>query len=551
MIVLLIDLITREELTMSKNWGVKELVLDLVSVRSDTFTKMELDISNRIYEILAEQDYWKENPELIGQYDGNDVIGRTIPWAMRKGTTKKTLILTGHMDCVEIDCYGTLKPYATNPAKLKEEMLKMDFKGDVRKDLEDDNWMFGRGVADMKGGLGVLMHQLMEATRENVNPEVNLLFVGIPDEEHQAEGIMQSIGLFEELKEKYGLSYDLLVNGEPHLKVDPTKYIYYDGSIGKMLPGIVVGGKIAHVGNILTGLNCTGVASNIARKIELNIDLMCEDFGRKATPPTVLYMKDSKNEYNVTVPEFTEIYAHIPLTKNVSCVSMYGKLKELCKEAVDESIATYNKAYDFAKEGLPREVFNYQIMTYEELDDYCKKNVPDYENWKKALMEEKIEAVNSGEELIQTGAGFEIIEKTIVISKITDPVIVIGLLPPYVPAVNNNYMPEFDRVAMIDLVADVLKEFDREIEIDPYFMCLSDNSYISCSNVEDDIEAFKNLVTPRELYDIPFERIGKLAPPSIIVGPGVKEYHTPTERVWLPDLVEIMPRIVKTIIKEF
>lgn len=532
---------------MSKEWTPKELLYALVGIQSDTFTEMELGISKWVYETIAEQDYWKEHPELCGLYDGHDVIGRMIPWGLRRGTSSKTIVLAGHTDCVEIDCYGTLKPFALDPPRLKEELKKMDVKPDVRAALEDPDWEFGRGMSDMKGGDAVILYKLFEAAREGKYPELNILYMGIPDEEHEAQGIMQASGLMRKLKEQYGLDYKLLVDPEPTAG-GKDKYVYVDGSAGKMLPGIVCKGKAAHVGNIMTGLNSTLIAANVARRIDLNVDFCNEEYGRITTPPTILYYKDSKKEYQVSVPEYTEIYAHFPMTKAVDIGEMTEKIRGICRDAADETLAVYNKAYEFIN-GTQEGNLNYtiQVMTYAELEEVCRKADPDYEEKKAALMADVTAKVSSGEELIQIGGGFKIIEKAIEWSKLTDPVIVIGLLPPYVPAVNN-HTHDCDREKWINGVADMLQEkYGIPMEIDPYYMGMSDNSYISCTNIESDVEAMRNMVTPTTLYRIPFDDIAEITVPAIIAGPAGFDYHEYTERVYMPDVEKRCPDIIETL----
>ena len=44
------------------------------------------------------------------------------------------------------------------------------------------------------------------------------------------------------------------------------------------------------------------------------------------------------------------------------------------------------------------------------------------------------------------------------------------------------------------------------------------------------------MVTPKEVYRIPLKEAEYIALPSIIIGPWGKDYHTITERVYLPDL---------------
>ena len=534
---------------MSKKWTPKELLYDLVSIQSDSFTAQEIQISRHIFELIQEQDYWKEHPDLCGLYDGGDVIGRLIPWALRRGNTDRTIILTGHMDCVEIESYGTLKPFALQPDRLKEEMLKQAYTGEVLDDLKSPDWCFGRGTADMKAGDACIICELFKYAQEGLKEDLNILFVAVHDEEHQAEGIKQAVILLKELKDRFGLDYKFLLNPEPMLRSDPNKYVYVDGSIGKMLPGIVVKGTQSHVGNIMNGLNSALLAANVAGLLDFNADFCCSEFGQSTPPPAVLYMKDSKNEYDVSLPNYTEIYAHIPLTKNKSMPEMVMKLKELCRTAAENTIEKYNRNYEAAggsKEG--RVNFKIEVMTFAELEDICRRKVADFEKKKAELFRQETDAVNSGSKLIQT-AGFDIMERVIEMANIKEPLIVIGLLPPYVPPVNNHYLKDFDRQAMIDRVAELLdKRFGMGIDIVPYTMGLSDNSYTSCTEVDQDIEAMKNMVTPKELYDIPFEDIARITVPSIICGPAGKDFHTATERVYLPDVEIKTPAVIETII---
>ena len=127
--------------------------------------------------------------------------------------------------------------------------------------------------------------------------------------------------------------------------------------------------------------------------------------------------------------------------------------------------------------------------------------------------------------------------------------IVYGLMAPYVPAVNNHYFKNFDREGMIQAVADVLEPFGITVEEVPYFMGLSDNSYISDVDATDDIEALKSMVTPKEVYRIPLKEAEYIALPSIIIGPWGKDYHTITERVYLPDLEIHTPAVVRKIME--
>lgn len=48
----------------------------------------------------------------------------------------------------------------------------------------------------------------------------------------------------------------------------------YDGSVGKLLPVVYVRGKLAHVGQVFSGLNPINLLAEIVRNTELNPDTM-------------------------------------------------------------------------------------------------------------------------------------------------------------------------------------------------------------------------------------------------------------------------------------
>lgn len=537
---------------MSKKWTPKELLLDLVSVQSDTYTTLEIDMAKHILEVIKGQDYWEENSAYCGLYDGNDRMGRLIPWALRKGTSNRCLVLSGHFDCVEIDCYGTLKEFALTPDTLKEKMKTMEWSDpDVEKDLNSEDWLFGRGTADMKGGTAVMLCQLFEVAANHINPELNLLYVGIHDEETAAEGIFQSVALFTELKDKYDFDYKLLVNGEPTSKDSPDKYTYYDGSIGKGLPFIVIKSKLVHVGNLMQGLNGSLIAANIVRRIELNTNLCSEDYGQKCVPPTVLYMKDNKKYYNVSVPLYTNLYLNTLFTNSNNALKILDSIDHICQESAAEAVETYNKAYAFMEPNHPNPNHNVRVMSLADLQAHNGESVENYQEKKDAFVKEQIEIVNRGDSLTQLATGFDIVEWEIEQSNITDPMIVYGLMAPYVPAVNNHAFQNFDREGTINIVRDELKKYGITVEVVPYFMGLSDNSYISCVDPTEDLEALQSMVTPQEVYHIPLKEAEYIALPSIICGPWGKDYHTITERVYLPDLEIHTPAVMRRLIESF
>ena len=74
------------------------------------------------------------------------------PWPPGKGP--KTVVLVHHYDVVDVEDYKTLKNLAFSPYELREALLAHVslLPEDAQQDLQEDTFLFGRGVCDMKGG---------------------------------------------------------------------------------------------------------------------------------------------------------------------------------------------------------------------------------------------------------------------------------------------------------------------------------------------------------------------------------------------------------------
>ena len=141
---------------------IERYVRKLVKIPGISNTETEKVCANYIAEELAKQPYFKENPEQTGKYLlPGDSFGRSVPWGLVKGNGKsgKTIILTGHYDVVDTEEYGNDRALAYDIEKW-EDLVKAGkalpgMPEEVKEDFLSGDWMFGRGTADMKGGLSV------------------------------------------------------------------------------------------------------------------------------------------------------------------------------------------------------------------------------------------------------------------------------------------------------------------------------------------------------------------------------------------------------------
>ena len=266
-------------------------LLEYVGTRSDTNSKEEKNIEGFFLKWFDRLDYFKENPEHCGLFEiEGDYLDRKVPWCLLKGQGDDTLVFIHHNDVVETKDYGILEDLSLKPYELEEafKITKLNLTDDMKEDLASGDWIFGRGVADMKGG-GAIQLSLIEEYSKDKNFKGNIVLLSVPDEENLSAGMRAGVHKLKELKDKYGLDYKLMLDTEPHEREDTSKATWYDGSIGKLMPVAYVRGKLAHVGYIYSGLNPINLLSEIIRKTEISPRFIEKRGNTVNPPPTWLY----------------------------------------------------------------------------------------------------------------------------------------------------------------------------------------------------------------------------------------------------------------------
>lgn len=239
---------TREEL--------RSLLINLVGFDSITGHKGEVHLIEYVEQELKALNYFKENPELV-QTDLLD-DGRKLLTALVKAQkpTKKTIILLSHIDVVGIDDYGSFKDLAFNPDELTQHFRTYheELPNDAKIDLQSsEEWLFGRGIMDMKAGSTLHLSMLERAINEQWDGNILLLLV--PDEEVNSAGMLKARETLNWLKQTEDLEYILCINSEPMFRQflqDQQKYLY-TGSLGKALPGFFVMVRNRMLVNLLMG----------------------------------------------------------------------------------------------------------------------------------------------------------------------------------------------------------------------------------------------------------------------------------------------------------
>ena len=554
---------------------IRHLTQAFVGVPTHTGTAMETAVEPFYRDWFDRTPYFRAHPDHRGFHPlPGDPLGRTVAWALvRGGDSARTAVLIHHYDTADIQDYGTLKDLAYDPAVLTGRMAdlaesrQMALPAEAAADLASGDWLFGRGVCDMKGG-GAIELALLEAYAQQEGFQGNLLMLGLPDEENLSAGMRGAVPLLHQLKARFGLEFRLLVNTEPHMRMEPGTGVLYEGSAGKVMPVVYARGASAHAGQVFNGLNPILLMAEIVKRTELNPDFLEVAGGEATLPPTWLYCKDQKDYYDISLPLAVAGYLNI-LTLEQSPRDLLDRLRAICREAfaavvqqVGESHRAYCRRAGLAPAPLPWQA---DVRTYRELEQCAEsRSGANYLAAKAARCTELKAAIDAG----RTGmaeASVALIELALAHGGITTPVVVLALAPPYYPSVSNRRMrallerdPEAATGSPFPALAHLAEDLGRYAEAawgqpyaaQDYFNGLSDLSYCIYQFDASVLEATRAAMPLwGEIYSIPFEEIQALSLPVINIGPWGKDFHKMTERVHLPDLCQRTPALIREAIR--
>lgn len=532
---------------------IKDILYQYVGIQTFTNTAGERLVEDFFTDHFGQIEYFKEHPEFWGLYPlENDALGRNVCWAMVRGNSAKTVVLVHHYDIVDIEDFKMLKPFAFSPDVLAKELAKHRemLPPDAQKDLDEDTFVFCRGGCDMKAG-GSIQYALLEAYSQLEDFEGNVIVIGVPDEENLSAGMRAADRLLAQLKEEYGLEYLMMINSEPHQRKDFSKGVFSEGTVGKMMPFVYVRGFLSHAGKVFEGLNPVSVLSEIVTRTEINMAFADAVGGEAAPPPTWLYMKDSKDRYDVSMP-LTAQGCFSVLTQKQTPAELLEKVKVTCEEGFSAVIDRMNDNYaDFCeKTGQPVKPLPWKtkVVNYGEL--YAEAEGYGGDAFRKAYAEEMQAVLRDMQEgkVHMIEGNFRLIERIYDYIEDISPRVVYGLLPPYYPNVSNIY---FDGIAPAARnMSEKLNQYTEEMYGQQYtkeyfYTGICDLSYINIDDPKKQRDSVAgSMPLFGEYYDIPFEAIKEISMAGINIGPWGKDFHKLTERVYKEDLYERTPHIL-------
>ncbi len=530
--------------------NIEKTLIRLVSCSSISGTSEEKNMAKEIHSILSEMKYYQDNPSLLTMHPiPDDPHGRFFVTAQVRGKSNKTLILLNHHDIVGTSDYGAYKELALNPHDLTKAINPSILPESARADLLSGEWLFGRGVMDMKCGISLQLNLLEELSSRADSLPGHILFLSVPDEENNSAGMLAAVPFLVRLMDEESLTYTALINSEPSSFNDDGSYNVYIGAIGKLLPMFYCVGKETHASDPFGGLNANLLAAEIERKMEVNADLADIADGEFSMPPTNLKSKDSKELYNVSTPTSAVSYYNV-FTLTRSPKDVMELLLSVAHDAFDNAIQKMkNEASRFAAKADSKEhVINWipKVHTFSELYEMAlqahgekfRLHINDYMNtWKvHTTIDEREFAL-------------KVVSEVHRFCPDRDPMVIVAFAPPYYPHIRNKGERDIEKnlLSVVNLLSEYAQnKFNFPFRLNRFHKGISDMSYTGLQDAEDVIKMLKpNMPTWGYRYSLPLKDLARLNIPVFNIGPFGKDAHKFTERLHTRFSYEIAPIFLK------
>lgn len=537
-----------------------EILTALTSMKSLTGSAAECAPARWFVEFFRAMPYFQKHPEDTGAYAiPDDPFGRSVPYALLRGKREDTVVLSGHFDVVPAEEYGAAEEYAFRPGTGELEARLRDFPltEEQRRDLESGEWLWGRGVADMQGGLAVhaALFEAFAKQAEAGELEGSILFVPVPDEESYSAGMRGAAEVLRTLRRRYGLRYKLLIDPEPTREVDGA-LLFSLGSVGKVMPAILVQTKKAHAGRCYEGFSALSVLADIYLRTNGSLEFSDVYADEATVPPTWAQLRDRKHGYDVSIPHRAGGYFTV-LSFSSTPEDIERKLRRICAEAFAAQVDKLDREYqEFKKRSRAerREHICYEpcVMSFHELCELLRERDREgFEAFYAAAYARAADAVHRGG-AAYPDATLDLMEEVLNYSGIQYPVTLIGFAPPYYPPVHSDHVggKEGYGSKALRFVAELSERaYGRPVVSENYFMGISDLSYGAVTAPFDYESLSANMPLWGGAYRIDFGAVEENAVPSVIYGPVGKEYHTFAERVNKHSLYHVIPATTRALIE--
>ena len=539
---------------------IEEITIMLTQELSVVETAGELDVVNKVYDILSQLDYYKKNTKDLMYIDvPNDKLGRkSIICILRgkKSKSNKAVILNGHLDTVGISDYGALSHLANKPYELTKKFKEIahTLPKEAQADLATGDYLFGRGIFDMKAGNAINIGLIEAIANDLENFEGNIVYAGVCDEEANSSGMLSVVPELVKIRNENNFNYLGFIDTDymtSHYEGDENKYVYV-GSVGKLMPSFFIVGKETHVGEAFNGLDSNQIAASITNLINMNVDFCDVVDGEATLPPITLRMRDLKPEYSVQTAQTTSLffnYATHSSTPDEVMAKMLNAAGEAFGSTVDHLNTQYKKYCQLANRPYQPLPWKARTISYSELYQKVKSEMGEQLDGLIARFSEE-----TLKDTTIDARDFALKQVEFVHQQWSDrePVVIVYFSPPYYPHIHVKGENEIEK-NIIQAVKHAVDEIDADYKIvyKKFFPYIADLSYAAAPSDPTAIAALKSNTPGFGVkYDLPLAEMADLNLPVLNIGPFGKDAHQFTERLEKNYSFEIAPELVyKTIDK--
>ena len=540
---------------------VKNLTKRLVSIPSIVREPYgETNCAKEIYSYYENLPYFQQNKHQIKMFQTrDDFVLRHCTYAYVKGTkgnSNKTVILIGHIDTVGVDDYQNYKEYAFKCDELPEILKTMNVSEEVMKDIDSNEYMFGRGVLDMKSGVAGHMFLIAYFSAHPEELDGNLIAIAECDEEDNSYGIISALYELEKLKEKENFEYIACINADyttDYYPDDPNYYVYL-GCVGKLLPSAYAVGKETHVGQPFGGFDPNLLLAELTRNISLNTELCDRAHGEVTVPPISLKQSDFKVGYTVQTALAAYAYYNY-FTYSVSPVEVMKKTKDIALLSFDNIVKHLNKEYEQYCNMLNADYselpYKTRVYTWEEM--YMELETMHGSKFTKYIADFAATLNKKQPELDLRLFSVKVIEEAWRFMENKSPALILffgSVFSARVEVAGKNELELNLKSALENAVKAVQSDCKKPINIKMFYPYISDASFMTIS---DDMESIHflldNMPSSGTKYNYPLEQIMKINVPVINIGSQGKDGHKFTERVDMRYTFDNVPNMTYEIIK--
>ncbi|WP_423799595.1 M20/M25/M40 family metallo-hydrolase [Neobacillus sp. SAB-20_R2A] len=531
----------------------------LVNIESIVNTKGEKTIAQYLYKFISAFPYFSKNPSHMTMSQTiQDEHERYNVLAFVKGTkgnSRRTVILMGHMDTVGIDDFNHLKEHACFPDQLMAALKREELPASAKEHLESGDWLFGRGVLDMKSGVASHLYLLKYYSEHPEELDGNIVFLAECDEEDSSHGVLSALKVLKSWKQEHGFDYAAAINSDfvsPRFAGDENRYIYM-GTVGKLLPSFFITGAETHVGSCFEGLDPNFIAAELTKQIDYNPELCNEALGEITVPPVSLKQTDLKPSYTVQTALSAYVYYNF-FIHSWSPKDVLVKLKEQGRIAFENALNAFDERYkqfsSLSGEPYFKHPWQPRVFTYEEMEqqlvmEHGDTFITHMNQFKESLLEDK--------ELDTRMFAARVVEEAWNWMKDKNPAIILFYSSLYSPRIELSGKTEQEQ-ALIDAlnqaVESIQPAYPHPIVTRNFFPYISDMSFVALSDDEEGIEAVSNN-NPGwgTKHYVEYQDIRDLNVPVINIGPYGLDAHKKLERMEMSYSLEVVPNLTNLVIQ--